>query len=50
MKRTILLFFAIAGILSCTENDTIPKTKVDPIIGTWQVQSVFEDGVDFATE
>ena len=38
MKRTILLFFAIAGIISCTENDTIPKTQVDPIIGTWQLR------------
>ncbi len=50
MKRTILLFFAIAGIISCTENDTIPKTQVDPIIGTWQLESVIIDGVNVIGE
>ena len=51
MKKTILLFIAILGIISCSENDSNLETTVsDPIIGTWQLQSAFEDGVDFATE
>jgi hypothetical protein len=69
MKRTILLFFAIAGIISCTENDTLSnnhnqadsgfvknndpqdKSLSDPIIGEWQLESIYFEPVrDLATE
>ena len=69
MKRTILLFFAIAGILSCTENgtlsnnhnqadsgsvkhnDPLDKSLSDPIIGEWQLESIYFEPVrDLATE
>ncbi len=52
MKRTILLFFAIAGILSCTDKDTIPKNQVDPIVGEWKLQSIIykQTGTNLASE
>jgi len=52
MKRTILLFFAIAGILSCTDKDTIPKNQVDPIVGEWKLQSIVynQTGTNLASE
>ena len=50
MKKTILFLFAIAGIISCTKDDTIPKTQVDPIIGEWQLESVMIDGVNVTDE
>ena len=47
MKKTILLFFVITGIISCTENDSNLDTTVsDLIIGEWQLQSIIEKGVD----
>jgi hypothetical protein len=47
MKKTILLFFVITGIISCTENDSNLDTTVsDLIIGEWQLQSIIENGVD----
>ena len=52
MKKTILLFFAIAGILSCTDKDTIPKNQVDPIVGEWKLQSIIykQTGTNLASE
>jgi len=47
MKKTILLFFVIIAITSCTENDSNLDTTVsDPIIGEWQLQSIIENGVN----
>ncbi|MBT4868831.1 MAG: lipocalin family protein [Polaribacter sp.] len=52
MKKTILLFFAIAGIISCTDKDTIPKNQVDPIVGEWKLQSIVynQTGTNLASE
>jgi len=69
MKKPILLFIAILGIISCTENDTLSnnhnqadsgsvkhndpqdKSLSDPIIGEWQLESIYFEPVrDLASE
>jgi len=53
MKKTILLFFAIAGIISCKDNNAISSPpKSDPIVGEWKLQSIIykQTGTNLASE
>jgi len=54
MKRTILLFFAIAGIISCVDNSQIGKHGYPPsedlIIGEWTLHSSIKKGIDITSE
>lgn len=47
MKKILYLFIAIVSITSCESNEEINS---DPIIGTWQLQSVLENGTEQATD
>lgn len=47
MKKLLCLFIASAILISCESND---DTDLDPIIGTWQLQSVVENGDEQTTE
>ena len=47
MKKLLYLFIASAILISCeSDNDT----DLDPIIGTWQLQSVSKSGNEQTTE
>lgn len=47
MKKLIYLFLASAILISCSSSD---DDSLDPIIGSWKLQSVIEDGVETSTE
>lgn len=47
MKKLLYLFIACTIFISCeSDNDS----DLDPIIGTWQLQSIIEDDVEQTTE
>ena len=47
MKKLLYLFILSTILISCSSND---DESLDPIIGTWQLQSVLEDGIELTTE
>ena len=53
MKKTILLFIAVLGIISCKDNNAISSPpKSDPIVGEWKLQSIVykQTGTNLASE
>lgn len=48
MKKLLYLFIASAFLISCESNED-DMSNTDPIIGTWQLESVIEDGEEQTT-